>query len=456
MPTPSATPTRADVLGDAPLNLGQPRKPLSDFDLDTSVPLRDVPAAVPPGGAVVDDFDAGTDSLPMTYEADALESRYLLPSTSRSRKPAARRTTGPEFADAEFPTDAWLDAEDNWSLDLPPLPSTAPPSLARQPAGTGPMASNTGHAPRASMAADSNVPNSTELAAQALAALSALPAADADPHGLSAPSPSPTPRSSTVDVVPEHPVDEALDVATVPSRFAGDEGHSVPPAAAHSERGTSTGQALTEAELLASRQKRPGRKGRPAEAATPEFIRQAERQALWRNPGIRGVLTGLSLALGLTLAAQVAHHQRDWLAAHQPALKPWLSQWCGLVGCELKLLRQLDQLQVDHAAFVRAESEGPDRYRLSLVVRNLAQTDLAWPAVDLVLNDANGQVMARRTLKVGDADWLAEAPVRASTGVRPPEAISAAATGTLSWSLQLEDLTPAGYTAELFYLPDQP
>lgn len=455
----SATPTRADVLGDAPLNLGQPRKPVPDFELDTSVSLRDVPAAVPPGGAVVDDFDAGTDSLPMTYEADALESRYLMPSTSRSRKPAARRTNGPEFADAEFPTDAWLDAEDNWSLDLPPLPSTAPPSLARQPGGAAPADSAAARTP-----ASGTTPDGTELAAQALAALSAIPPAnregDAEPKALSEAHPqtapaAPASRGRVNDHRPS-PTDEVLDVATVPSRFAGDDDTSLPPAEASGDQAPGGAKPLTEAELLASRQKPPRRKGRGTEASTPEFIRQAERQALWRNPGIRGVLTGLSLALALTLAAQAAHHQRDWLAAHQPALKPWLSQWCSLVGCELKQLRQLDQLQVDHAAFVRAESEGPDRYRLSLVVRNLAQTDLAWPAVDLVLNDVNGQVMARRTLKVGDADWLAEAPVRASTGVRPPEAISAAATGTLSWSLQLEDLTPAGYTAELFYLPDQP
>ena len=96
------------------------------------------------------------------------------------------------------------------------------------------------------------------------------------------------------------------------------------------------------------------------------------------------------------------------------------------------------------------------RRTLTLVVRNLARTELAWPAVDLVLNDANGVVMARRTLRVNDADWLAEAPVRATTGVRPPAAVGPAALGTLSWSLQLDDLTPAGYTAELFYPPDHP
>lgn len=436
------------MLADAPLNLGAERPRQPDFDLDTAVTFKDVPSAVVPGGVVPDGVVSDDDSVPQTYEADALESRYLLPSASRSRKAAVRRPRGPEFADAEFPTDAWLDAEDDWSLDLPPLPSSAPPSLAR-PSGATP--------PETAPASDERT-----MAVQALAALSALPPSPPEEPGSGALT------SNRDDTVPAEtqpsfastdareataaPVQDSSEevISTVPSQFADEDAR--PPMALNAAAGS---PALTEAELTARHQRR-GRKGRRPESDTPEFIKQAERKALWRNPGVRGVLTGLSLALGLTLVAQVAHVQRDWLAAHQPALKPWLSQWCDLAGCELQTLRQLDQLQVDHAALVRAESEGADRYRLSLVVRNLAHTDLAWPAVDLVLNDANGQIVARRTLKVDAADWLAETPVRASTGVRPPAAIAANATGTLSWSLQLDDLSPAGYTAELFYPPDHP
>jgi hypothetical protein len=434
------------MLADAPLNLGSERPRQPDFDLDTTVTFKDVPSAVVPGGVMpyADALDEADDSVPMTYEADALESRYLLPSASRSRKAAVRRPRGPEFADAEFPTDAWLDAEDDWSLDLPPLPSSAPPSLARPPAATPPEAEP---APA----------DERSMAVQALAAISALP-----PSGPDTPPTTMVANVDTVQIeatpvagsaleVPPPTADSVEDeISTVPSQFADEDAR--PPMAPTAAAGS---PALTEAELTARHQRR-GRKGRRPESDTPDFIKQAERKALWRNPGVRGVLTGLSLALSLTLVAQVAHVQRDWLAAHQPALKPWLSQWCDWAGCELRLLRQLDQLQVDHAALVRAESEGADRYRLSLVVRNLAHTDLAWPAVDLVLNDANGQIVARRTLKVDAADWLAETPTRAATGVRPPAAIGATATGTLSWSLQLDDLSPAGYTAELFYPPDHP
>mgnify|MGYP006154485739 FL=1 len=473
-PTPPAfgavarQPTKADLLADAPLNLGAPRAtPKDDFDLDTSVSLRDVPAAVQPGGVFVqhtDDVAApGPDSVPMTYEADALESRYLLPSSSRSRKAPVRRTQGPEFADAEFPMDAWLDAEDDWSLDVPPLPSTAPPSLAR---GHAAPASEPGPSAPAALPphTDETTPSGLSVAERALAALATLPSAppesapEPEPEPVAASTPSKAlPPSETPPAPPPMPADApAADdlISTVPSRFADDDER--PPHAEDQRPTTAIAPALTEAELLARHQRQARQKSRRPQADTPEFIRQAERQALWRNPGVRGVLTGLCLALSLTLAAQVAHQQRDWLAAHLPASKPWLTQWCSLAGCELRLLKGLDQLQVDHAALVRAESEGPDRYRLTLVVHNLARTELAWPAVDLVLNDANGVVMARRTLRVNDADWLAEAPVRATTGVRPPAAVGPAALGTLSWSLQLDDLTPAGYTAELFYPPDHP
>lgn len=424
-----AHPTRADLLADAPLNLGATQRHQDDdFDLDTAVSLRDVPAAVPPGSVIVQNDEPSPDSVPMTYEADALESRYLLPSANRSRKAPVRRTQGPEFADAEFPMDAWLDAEDDWSLDVPPLPSTAPPSLARGHAPVPPVAAPRSEPAPATPSARTDVGPS--VAERALAALATLP-----------PAPGSPPTSEDA-------------VSTVPSRFADDDER---PVHAEDQRpATAVAPAPTEAELLARHRQTRRPKGPRPEAATPEFIRQAERQALWRNPGVRGVLTGLCLALSLTLAAQVAHLQRDWLAAHVPASKPWLTQWCTLAGCELQPWHGLDQLQVDHAALVRAESEGPHRYRLSLVVRNLARTELAWPAVDLVLNDANGIVMARRTLQVPDADWLAEAPVRASSGVRPPTVVGPAALGTLSWSLQLDDLNPAGYTAELFYPPDHP
>lgn len=381
-PTPPAPP--------APTTAPPPARRLADdFELDTAVPLqgRDTEPMEPDSGG-------GPLSLPMTNEADALESRYLMPS-SRSRRPTTRRTHGPEFADAEFPSDALLDAEADWLIEPQPLPSTAPPSLAR------------------------------------LGAPAAPP-----PAPPSAP-PTPSPPSPPPPIEDDGPT-------TLPSRFADDDDGAATPAAK-----PMVDPVPTEATGKAASKSR--RAAREPKSATPTFVRQARRQALWRHPGTRGLLSGLSLALMLTLAVQVAHNQRDWLAARQPELRPWLAQWCAWAQCRINLPRDLDGFQVDHATLVRAESEGPERYRLSLVVRSSTPADLAWPAVDVVLNDRNGQVLARRTLPVRAADWQAETPVRSAVGTAPPPGMPAGASGTLSWSLQLAGIDPAGYTAELFY-----
>lgn len=353
------------------------------------------------------DSGGGPLSLPMTNEADALESRYLMPS-SRSKRPTTRRMHGPEFADAEFPSDALLDAEADWLIEPQPLPSTAPPSLAR------------------------------------------LGAAAAPPPAPPSAPPTPSPPSPPPPIEDDGPT-------TLPSRFPDDDDDAAAPAAAQAE--PSADATPTEAAQLGRKTVEPAgkaasksrRAARTPKSATPTFVRQARRQALWRHPGTRGLLSGLSLALVLTLAVQVAHDQRDWLAARQPELRPWLAQWCAWAQCRINLPRDLDGFQVDHATLVRAESEGPERYRLSLVVRSSTSSDLAWPAVDVVLNDRNGQVLARRTLPVRAADWQVETPVRSAVGTAPPPGMPAGASGTLSWSLQLAGIDPAGYTAELFY-----
>src|SRR5690606_6155217 len=108
-----------------------PMRAATDFELDTRVPAEEMnwgrrvrpdamseaaprtPAAVaapvsdtpPPAPLAPPPLPEA--ELPSTDEADALDSRYLMPSDER---PAPRRRSrGPEFADAQFPTDALQD-----------------------------------------------------------------------------------------------------------------------------------------------------------------------------------------------------------------------------------------------------------------------------------------------------------------------------------------------------------
>src|SRR5450755_3970033 len=62
----------------------------------------------------------------------------------------------------------------------------------------------------------------------------------------------------------------------------------------------------------------------PLESASqqPDFLRRAERRARWRGGPVRVALVTLSAFGAIALAAQIAHHFRDALAAQWPAARP--------------------------------------------------------------------------------------------------------------------------------------
>lgn len=389
-----------DALSTDPL----PQTAATDFELDTAVGFE------PEGGGIVDedlppeagtehqpevDFDLPAEPTPpwaradaphqppadieppRTDEADALDSRYLMPSTRVERKPPFRRATGPEFADAEFPTDVLMDAEAEWAMsqpaDLPAAPVSAPPP--RPAAPVAPV-----------------------------------------PEPAAPPQPAVAPSDEDAAFVPEQPV------------------------AAPSQRRT-----------------RSGLRKRDEAGMIPEFLKRAERQALWRHPAVRAVLGVAAVALTATLALQVTHQFRDVIAAHHPATRPYLEDWCALADCRLAPPLRLDDLQVESATLVRATSEGSQRYRLAVVVHNRAPIALAWPHIDLTLTDTNGAVVARRAFAPAEARWLDSAEPRTDSPRRPsglgplPPAVPPGRSTTLWWDLKVTALSPAGYTAELFY-----
>lgn len=428
-----------------------PTPSTTEFELDTAVSLPEG------GGRVVDDEplpyanDPGVlgeplalrqslsppsweapvedDGLPSTDEADALDSRYLLP-TPRERKSAYQRTEGPEFADAQFPSDALLDDEDDWPHDEP---SSATPDRPGAPA-----------------AAPFTLPEALTTSAAALAGLRQGRHAPPGSAPLSPPAPPPhaeppphEPLGDPAHPNPDHDStvqnhDDA-GATTQPSRF----GENFVPEQA--------------VESPSQRQGRLGARGRETSAPTPEFMRRAQRQAFWRHPATRAVLSVLALSLVLTLALQMAHQFRDLLAAYHPPLRPYLAQWCERVGCKLSPPLRLDDLQVESATLVRATSDGADRYRLAVVVHNKAPIDLAWPHIDLTLTDDKGSVIARRAFAPSDASWLdtpdpkAESPQQNTPAASLPTAAPPQRSTTLMWHLRAPDIQPAGYTAELFY-----
>jgi predicted Zn finger-like uncharacterized protein len=338
----------------------------TDFELETEVDLSDAGASwsasvkVPFEGPPQSPRDA-----PSTDEADALESRYLLPSNDTPRL-VRRRDSGPEFADARFPRDAWDEIE----IELTQH-QVAPSAALAEPLSPPPAPAS----PEAQRTQDFSQDHSGILVNE--------------------------------DYVPEQ-------VVRPPSQRKG----------------------------------RSGTRGRYATPQPPEFVRQAQRQAFWRLPAVRAFMGLLALLLSFGLVAQLGHRFRDQIAAHAPSTRPMLHAWCEQFGCEIRPLRHLESLQVESATLMRTVSEGSDRYRLTVSVRNRSTIALAWPHIDLSLTDDRGDLIARRAFNPHDA--------RVSSGegmpmLSMPTTVPAGESTQLQWSLRLNNLSPTGYTAELFY-----
>lgn len=169
---------------------------------------------------------------------------------------------------------------------------------------------------------------------------------------------------------------------------------------------------------------------------TPAFVAQADRAARWRRPGVRFALAAVS-ALGLMLlAGQALVTYRDTAAARWPVLQGPLAAWCELQGCRLGAPRFIEGLAVESSGLVRGD--GPQTYRLNVVLRNRTDTVLALPAIDLTLTDTQGAVIARRIVRP------------AEIGVRQA-AVPAHGDLPLQAQLVSPERPISGYTIEIFY-----
>jgi predicted Zn finger-like uncharacterized protein len=186
---------------------------------------------------------------------------------------------------------------------------------------------------------------------------------------------------------------------------------------------------------------RVGLVSRPSEDVaavdTPEFLRHAERAARWHSPAARRSLSVAVVFLAALLTTQIGLHHRDALAAHWPATMPWLDDACAPLGCQVEPLRRLSAFAVESSALLHVE--GSSLHRLQLTLHRRADLPLMPPAVDLMLTDTRGDVVARRTLRA--SEFMAG------------QTSTVGADAELQWQavLDLGDRRISGYTVELFY-----
>lgn len=169
------------------------------------------------------------------------------------------------------------------------------------------------------------------------------------------------------------------------------------------------------------------------------FVRQARREARWRRPAVRGLLSLLALALAGLLGLQVAVQERDRLAAAEPALRPWLARACDPLGCRIAPPRRIEVIAIDGSTFNRLR---PDVYRLQVTLKNQSGAQVAMPAIELTLTDGEEQPVVRRVLMPGELG-----------AARLALAARAEWSGTAAFALQDPSLASrvAGYRVLAFY-----
>jgi hypothetical protein len=133
----------------------------------------------------------------------------------------------------------------------------------------------------------------------------------------------------------------------------------------------------------------------PAPEVPATFLRDEQVQSVWRKPLVRSALISLTSVLLVMLVGQWVYVERDRLSATRPALKPTLQAFCNWMGCAIQPMRQIDALTIDSVALNKLDK---DKYKLSFLVKNAGEFPLAYPAVELVLTDAQDQTAYRRVL----------------------------------------------------------
>lgn len=355
-------------------------------------------------------FDLGDTDEASAYETDTAEAG-----------PAAAGPDADESRLGEFVSEGPL-PEDHWS------PSPAPAPAERTPPTDAPAIEST---LSAAEAASPSVPSSV---AEPPAAVEAMPetasaAASAEVWDLRLPSPGQEPAA---DAEAEEPT---------PSRFIG----PVPDWARQSGRGRRSGKSRrSQARLAAATghgadaphahaHQSPGAHRRRRK---PDFVRQAERAALWRRPAIRMVLGSAALVLSVMLVLQVAYEYREPLAAQVPVLAPALHAGCAQLGCRIGAPRAIDRIRLDASDLTRTEQAQVLRFTADL--HNTADFPVRAPALDLSFTDALGRVVSRKVLRP------------AELGLRG-DAIESDAQWRVDARLAVGELQIAGYTVEVFY-----
>ena len=172
--------------------------------------------------------------------------------------------------------------------------------------------------------------------------------------------------------------------------------------------------------------------------AVPETRTGAQRL----TPAVRWATAGALLVL--VLALQMAYGLRKELAGRYPALRGALESVCDFAGCTVALPQRPDLVRIEASDVHMIDANRPSLIQLTATMRSYANYYLAYPALDLVLTNANEHALARRVFL--PADYIGR-------GRHPKAGIPPNAEITVALDLDTGDLNAAGFRLDLLPAP---
>lgn len=178
-------------------------------------------------------------------------------------------------------------------------------------------------------------------------------------------------------------------------------------------------------------------------------MRMAERAKAMKKQYVRKPSPGANRAavcvmLALVLVGQVAYAFRSPLAARYAGFKAVMLEVCDVAGCSVSLPHRPDLLQKVGEDVSALDTARPGLIQVTVTMRSAAAYDLAYPALDLVLTNANEHALARRI-------FLPEEYL--GGGSDPKVGIPPKAEITVALDLDTGDLNASGFRIDLLPAP---
>ncbi|MCE2999964.1 MAG: DUF3426 domain-containing protein [Betaproteobacteria bacterium] len=116
----------------------------------------------------------------------------------------------------------------------------------------------------------------------------------------------------------------------------------------------------------------------------------------------RRVYALASVLLVLLLAGQAVYAYRGELAARHVLAREWVSAACEMAGCAVEMPQRPRQVMIEGSDLQVIDPARPERIQLTATLRNHAAHAVGFPALDLVLTNANDHTLARRIFLPAD------------------------------------------------------